>query len=152
MLLLLVIQKIWQNEFSIEINTFCLDKTTTSPKGRALVAYLVHVVWLNYTARRRRYLIDHGYGLLGFSLGWRCGGRNENIEGGADKSASRDGFPLLKVMPLEKLIYHISSTSSRKERVTVLKGAMRSVLEPLKNSSETGFEDPLNGGEVWSCI
>lgn len=36
------------------------DKVATSLKCNALVSYPVHAVCLNFTAKRRRYLIDHG--------------------------------------------------------------------------------------------
>lgn len=42
------------------------DKTATSLKYRALVAYPIYVVWLNLNVKQRRCLADHGYTLLGF--------------------------------------------------------------------------------------
>lgn len=35
-------------------------QTATSLKCNELVACLVHVMWLNFTAKRRRCLIEHG--------------------------------------------------------------------------------------------
>lgn len=43
-----------------------MNKTTTSLNCRALVAYAVHILWLSFTAKKRRYLINHGNTLVGF--------------------------------------------------------------------------------------
>lgn len=43
-----------------------LIKTAFSVKCDALVAYPVHVVWLNLIAKRRKYLVDHGHTSPGF--------------------------------------------------------------------------------------
>lgn len=43
-------------------------KTATTLKCNALVASLVHVIWLKLSASRRRFSIDYGYTMAGFSL------------------------------------------------------------------------------------
>lgn len=42
-------------------------ETATSLKCNALVAYPVHVMWLNFTAKRRGYSVDQGSPFLFFS-------------------------------------------------------------------------------------
>lgn len=55
----------------------------------------------------------------------------------------------LEFTPLQKLVFHTSFTSSREERVSVLKEAMSSVLAPPRSFSETNFEFYLEGGKVY---
>lgn len=42
------------------------DEIATSLKSTALVAYLVRVILLNVSVRRRHWLIDGGHTLVGF--------------------------------------------------------------------------------------
>lgn len=69
-------------------------------------------------------------------------GGTEVQEGNAalDKNLSRYGFTPSVVVPLETLISYTSSSNSRNERISVLSLQMLSLLEPLRGSTETGFE------------
>lgn len=128
------------------------DKTATSLKCSALVAYPVHVVWLNFTARQRRYLIDHGYTLVGFLPVGSEEGETVHGDSGIEESVSVYGFTLSEVVPLESFIPHTSSMNGRRERMSLLRRAIRSLLEPLEKSFERGFDIFLKSGEARRCF
>lgn len=123
-------------------------KAATSLKCNALVAYPIHAVWLIFTPRRRRYLIDHGYTLIGVFPAGTAEVETKNVEYKDNIGAWPYGFTSLEVVTLEKLMSHTSSASIRKERITVLREVMRSILKPLRNCSETGFQVSLKIGKV----
>lgn len=60
------------------------DKTATLLKCSALVTYFVHLVWLTFTSKRRKYLIHSEYAMLGFHPVGKTEVGTENMEGGAD--------------------------------------------------------------------
>lgn len=104
--------------------------------------------WAEFTAKCRRYLFEHGHTLLGFLPAGSADVETEDKEGGADLDVSRYGFFSLEDVPLETLISHTSLTSSRNDRISVLREAIRCILASLRNCSETGSEDSLKGGKV----
>lgn len=61
----------WNEDFGNDESSFVgmlqlySDKTATTLKASATVAYPVHLVLLNFTAEYRRHLIDHGYTIVG---------------------------------------------------------------------------------------
>lgn len=59
--------------------------------------------------------------------------KTEDIEDGTDVDDLQYRFIPLQVVPLKKLVSHTTSTTSQKERVTVVKEAMRSPSAPLSN-------------------
>lgn len=64
------------------------DVTATFLEYNALVASSAHVVCLNFTVKRRRYLIDNGCTVLGFIPAGSAEVQTDNIEGGADMDVS----------------------------------------------------------------
>lgn len=58
-------------------------------KYKMLVAYPAHVVRLNVPAKRRTYLMYHGYTLSRFFLVGSAEVKTEDIEGGANMDVSQ---------------------------------------------------------------
>lgn len=123
----------------------CLDEMATSLNCRALVVYLFRLVWPNLTVKRGRYLIDHGYKLLGLLSARSAEMDSEAVNGSADMNESYHAFFSLENVPLEKLPSCTSSTSSQEKLINVMNDLMGSVLRPLRNCSETVFEAALKG-------
>lgn len=118
----------------------CSEKMTTSLDCNALVAHSVDVLRLNFNAKQRKYLIDHGHNLLGFLS---VGGKEMEIEGGhaeLDKDISRYGFTSWEVVLLVTVISQTSSSSSREERASALCRAKLPLCKPLRKDTETGIE------------
>lgn len=40
------------------------DRTAASSKLNALISHPAHFLWLNFTKRKRRFLVDHRYNLV----------------------------------------------------------------------------------------
>lgn len=81
-----------------------LVKIATSLSCHALVAYLVHILWLIFTAKRSRNLIGPGYTMLGLSLVASTEIQIEDMEGAADMNVLSNRLASLEVIPLEKLV------------------------------------------------
>lgn len=127
------------------------DKTGMFSKGKAMIAYPAHVLLPTFTAKRRRSSINHAYTIFRFLPAGSAEAETEDIEGKAYKDVSQYKPTTLKVVPLEKLISHTSSTSSQNDQITGLKKAVHSILAPLRNFSETGFRVFLKDRKVWRC-
>lgn len=67
----------------------------------------------------------------------------EEKEDEAEIDDSQDESTSLEAVPREKLVWHTSWTSGRKERGTFLKEAMPFTLAPLRNCSDIRFESTL---------
>lgn len=80
------------------------DKTASSVKFSAIVAYPAHVLWSNVTERGRENKTDHWYTLMGLVLAGvaELGAVDGDLE--VDDRLSFQGLPLLDVVSLEKLI------------------------------------------------
>lgn len=91
------------------------DKPAKRLRFNAIFAYPAHVVWSNFTVKRRRSLNNSGYKFWGLLPVEAAEMEPEDLDGKADKSVSQYGLTLLKVVPLEKLNTNTSSTSSPKE-------------------------------------
>lgn len=76
----------------------------------------------------------------------------KDIEEKEEMDASQYGFTSLEVVTLEKLVFYTPFTSSPKERVTVLKEAMHSVLASLRTCSDAKLKVSLKGGKGLSCL
>lgn len=101
------------------------------------------------TAKHRRYLIDHKCTLLGLLPAGSTKAEREDIDGGADMDVWQYRSISEQIVWLENLVSRTFSTSSRKERATVLKEAMLCTLLLLRNSSETGFEVSFKNRKAW---
>lgn len=128
------------------------DILTASLKCNGLVAYPVHVVWVNLNKQQRSCLTGHGKSLLdSFQVG---SAKVEAEKGDAviEKDASLYWFTSSDTVPLKTFISQMFSSSGRKEKVGGLSRSMRSFLEPLRKSSEIGFEVTLKEGKFWRCF
>lgn len=80
------------------------NKTATSLKFSALVAYGAHVVWLNFTKRRIRYMTDHGHTQWSFLPVRAARLLGVDTKQDSDESMSMYGFARSEVVPLEDAI------------------------------------------------
>lgn len=88
-----------------ELTQIYFEKSGTSLRLDALVAYHVHVVWWNFPERKRKDLLDHGYTSLGTLLVRAAELAVENAEFEEDESVllygltSSDEVSLKELMP-----------------------------------------------------
>lgn len=68
------------------------DKTATFLEFNALAIHAAHVVWLSFTKRQSRYMIDHGQNLLGCLLVGAGEVKEEDREQNVHESMSMHGF------------------------------------------------------------
>lgn len=72
----------------------------------------------------------------------------EQGDAGLEKDVSWYGLASSEAVSLEKLTSNTNSSSSPKELISVLRWTMLSLLEPLRKSTDTGFEVTLKKGRV----
>lgn len=101
------------------------------------------MVWLNLSAKRRRYSVDLGHTLL---RSLPAGNRKIEIEeedAETEKAVSRYGPTRSEVVPLEKVKSYTSSSCSREELVRVLIRPLLILPEQLRKCTGTRFEVTL---------
>lgn len=76
----------------------------------------------------------------------------EGRHAGSETKVSRYRFTSLEAVAPEPLISPTFPSSSRKEQVRVLSRVVISLLEPLRNCTETGLEVTRREQKVWSCF
>lgn len=125
------------------------DKTATTLKSQSLVGYPIHVTFLNVSVQLRRFLIDHGYTLVGFlpvGLQGAHSDRDENNFSFSDHDHSEDHIVIDDHVPLT------SSSQGRDHKMISLHKAMDMVLAPLLQKSLQGFSLCTRNEMTWNCF
>lgn len=76
----------------------------------------------------------------------------EREDVGLGKHVSRYDFTSSRVVLLETVMSHTTSSSSRKEQTRVLGRAILSLFEPLRKSTDTRSDVTLKETKVWRCF
>lgn len=85
------------------------DKTATFLKCNSLVAYHIHAMCLNVTARQRGYIVDQGCMLIDFFLEKSGGEKKERKKCGPEENLLMCGLTSAKVVPLKSSVSHMPS-------------------------------------------
>lgn len=128
------------------------DKTATSRKGSALVAYPVHAVLLNLSIGTRQWLIDQGHALVAFLP--VCTGDEEMEEDvvGEGREVSVYRFTSLETVPLEDGARVVGKVMERERRMRMIYRAMKMVVWPLEKYERSGFQVKTREGLEWKCV
>lgn len=100
------------------------DRSAASSELNALFLYPKHVMWLNITKRRRRYLIDSGYTLIRFPAARAAELRVKNGESEVDEGILHYGLTSSDVVPLVTIIPQTFCRGAQKKLITMLGEAM----------------------------
>lgn len=128
------------------------DKTATTLKANALVAYPIHAVLLNFSLTHRRFLIDNGYTIVGFLPVGAGGYLDDEKDSTENISDSTLGIEAHIPIPLKDYIRTASHKRGREEKMGNLHGAILQVLQPLAACSQTGFLARCREDEEWNCF
>lgn len=145
---------VWKNSRSFEIPFFVgmeqsySNKTATTLKANATVAYLVQVVLLNFRKEYRWYLIDNGYSFVGL---WPVSTAEQDQKTNlGDTLESRSGHNTISVVSLSDEPNQTSQRYGRDLKIAVLHERMQKILGPSSASDETGF-NVLISANAWKC-
>lgn len=125
-----------------------------SLKFNVFVSYRLQLVCLNLTERRKSYLTDHGYTLLGFSPVRAAELRVEDWDLEVDERVSSYGLTSPDVVPLKNVVTCTSWIGAREVRIKTLGEAVPFLLKPLKPVAESGSDVLLESEKTrkWFAI
>ena len=124
----------WNQSRSTTPNSFIwmlqiyTDKTATTLKSQSLVGYPIHVTFLNVTIQFRRFLIDHGYTLVGFLP---VGFQDAQSDSDADNLTFHNESKTDDIIDINDNVPLTSSSRGRNDKMCSLHSAMTMILAPL---------------------
>lgn len=126
------------------------DNMATYSEFNTLVAHPAHVVWLDFTERKKGYMIDQRHSLLWFLLIGAAELREGNEKQNVDESMIKHGFASTEVMPLEDAKAQTCYTGAQKKRIGMLGRAISTLLRVLEEIFEGGLKVEVRGREISS--
>ena len=128
------------------------DKTVTTLKANALVAYPIHIVFANATVKFRRFLIDNGHTIVGFlPVEFRT---FVDSWFDIDKMDVVDELEVVNNthVPVEDFVPHTSSSRGRVAKLETLHKVMLLIFKPLLNARLKGFEAFFGNVDRWNIF
>ena len=129
------------------------DKTAMTLKSNAMVAYPVHVVFLNTTTSYRRWLIDNGHTIVAFLPVQYYSDPVDGDPTGEGMGVINDSGDYVDgVVGLSDSIRQTSDARARIDKLKTLHAAMSLILKPLQETALSGFtvSDCLENN--WYCF
>ena len=145
----------WNQSRSTTPNSFIgmlqiyTDKTATTLKSQSLVGYPIHVTFLNVTIQFRRFLIDHGYTLVGFLP---VGFQDAQSDSDADNLTFHNESKTDDIIDINDHVPLTSSSRGRNDKMCSLHNAMTMILAPLIEKSYEGFTVCTKKNITWNCF